>query len=330
MRFIIPNKLKHGDTIRVICPSSSAKTLTNEGKHIAKEKFDKLGIKVTFGEHINENDDLGSSPIESRIDDFHQSFLDQNVKAILALRGGYNSNQLLKYINWEIIKKNPKIFCGYSDITSLSNAIYSKTGIITYSGPNYLDFTQKLYFDYTLTFFIKCLLGKESYIIKSSTKWSEDKWHRDQINRNLVENKGYVTLNYGEGKAQGTILGGNLSTLNLLQGTEYFPDIADSILFIEDDSLSTPFMFDRDLQSLIHQPNFNRVQGLIIGRFQKNSNIDINLLRKIIATKKELEKVIILANADFGHTDPKFTFPIGGTGKVNFVKDKPVIKIIKH
>jgi muramoyltetrapeptide carboxypeptidase LdcA involved in peptidoglycan recycling len=264
--------------------------------------------------------------VESRVADFHEAFSDPKVKAILTVIGGFNSNQLLRYLDWEVIRKNPKIFCGYSDITALNNAIYAKTGLVNYSGPHYSTFGQELHFDYTLEYFKKCLMSENPFEILPSGQWSDDAWFKDQKNRNLIANNGWVVIN--EGEAKGTIIGGNLCTLNLLQGTGYFPDIDDSVLFIEDDSESVDHTFDRDLQSLIHQPGFEFVRGIVIGRFQNASKISLDTLTQIIKTKKEFNNIPVIVNVDFGHTDPKITFPVGGEVEIN-AKNKS-IKIIKH
>jgi len=125
-------------------------------------------------------------------------------------------------------------------------------------------------------------------------------------------------------------LGANLCTFNLLQGTEYFPDLKDSILFIEDDDMTLPITFDRDLQSLIHQPGFEKVKGIVIGRFQKKSEMPSDILVKIIKTKKELDNLPIVANVDFGHTSPMITFPIGGEVSLEAANGKINLEIVKH
>jgi len=323
-----PSKLKKGDEIRVIAPSRSLAIVLNDRRDVANKRFAELGFKLTFGKHVEEIDDFNSSKIESRVQDLHEAFLDKNVKAILTVIGGFNSNQLLRYIDWKIIKNNPKIFCGYSDITVLNNAILAKTGLVSYSGPHYSTFGQELYFDYTLEYFNKCLLSEEPFEIKPSGDWSDDPWYKDQKNRNLIKNEGFLVIN--EGRVSGKIIGANLCTFNLLQGTEYFPDLKDSVLFIEDDDESLPHTFDRDLQSLIHQPGFEEVRGIVIGRFQKKSQMTNDLLVKIIKTKKELDSLPVIANVDFGHTDPKITFPVGGTVEIIAEDDLFSIKILKH
>ena len=171
-------------------------------------------------------------------------------------------------------------------------------------------------------------MSDESFEVKPSKKWSDDEWYLDQNNRNLINNEGYLVIN--EGSIEGTVVGGNLCTLNLLQGTEYMPNLDRTVLFIEDDYESTPHTFDRDLQSLIHQPDFDGVGGIVIGRFQKKSKMSSELLTKIIKSKKELDNLPVVVNTDFGHTDPKITFPIGGTARISLAKNTTRIEILKH
>ena len=328
MNKIIPAKLKKGDEVRIIAPSRSLQLIGEETKQIANKRFEDMGLTLSWGKHVNEKDDFASSSIESRIEDLHDAFADQKVKAILTVIGGFNGNQLLRYIDWDLIKNNPKILCGYSDITALNNAFYAKTGLVTYSGPHYSTFGQKLHFDYSLEYFKKCLLSREPFDINPSKEWSDDEWYLDQNKRELMPNSGFFVIH--EGEASGTIIGANLCTLNLLQGTEYMPSLIDSILFIEDDYESAPHTFDRDLQSLIHQPDFGGVKGIAIGRFQKASKMSNDLLRQIIETKKELKNIPVITNADFGHSDPKITFPIGGSVTLNVFQNVVQLKIQEH
>ena len=325
---IFPDKLKKGDEIRVIAPSRSMAIISPEVQQIANNRFKELGFTFSFGQHVNEIDDFGSTSIASRVEDFHQAFADKNVKAILTVVGGFNSNQLLDYLNWELIKNNPKIFCGFSDITALNNAIFAQTGLVTYSGPHYSTFGQQLHFDYTLDYFQKCLLSEDPFEINSSPSWSDDPWYKDQDHRHLIDGNHFWFIN--PGTAEGTVVGANLCTLNLLQGTKYFPNISNSILFIEDDSQSDAATFDRDLQSLIHQPHFADVRGIVVGRFQNNSHVTQELLSQIIKSKKELDKLPVVANVDFGHTDPKITFPIGGSATLSASSENIKLVINQH
>jgi len=324
---IIPPKLQPGDEIRIVAPSRSLTLLSDDLVKIAIAKLEAQGFKVTFSKNCKESDMFMSSSIKSRVNDLHEAFRDKNVKAILTVIGGFNVNQILKYLDYELIKNNPKIICGYSDITALTNAITAKTGLITYYGPHFSNWGMKKEFDYTLEYFKKCLTSEEEFVIEQSPTWSDDAWYRDQENRNLLPNKGYLIINKGE--AQGEIVGGNLCTLNLLQGTEFMPSLKNKILFVEGDDITKAPDFDRNLQSLIHLPDFKDVKAIVIGMFQKGSEMTEEKLRYIIATKKELANIPVIANVNFGHANPIMTFPIGGTINLK-VDDKVELRILEH
>ncbi|PKL37146.1 LD-carboxypeptidase [Candidatus Peregrinibacteria bacterium HGW-Peregrinibacteria-1] len=327
---MIPPKLKPGDEIRVIAPSRSLSILSEEQIKEAQANFEKQGFRITFSRNCRESDIFDSSSIQSRVQDLHEAFADHRVKAIFTAIGGFNANQILEYLDYQLIADNPKILCGYSDITALTNAITAKTGLITYSGLHFSTWQMRKGFDYNLSYFQKCLIDDAEFAILPSDTWSDDAWYIDQENRNFIENEGFITLNPGE--AQGTIWGGNLCTLNLLQGTKFMPDISGSLLFIEDDDFAGAYFdveFDRNLQSLIHQPNFDKVQGIVIGRFQEKSAMNTKKLKHIIKTKSALSHIPIIANVDFGHTNPLITFPIGGTAQLKG-NNKVELKIIQH
>lgn len=328
MKAIFPEKLQKGDKIMVVSPSDSLKLMPGETRKIAEERFGKMGFQVSFAKNAEELDEFDSSRVRSRVDDVHEAFADKEVKAVFTAYGGYNCNQLLRHLDWDLIRNNPKVFIGFSDTTVLQNAIFAKAGLVTYSGPSYARFGQKLYFEYSLDYFEKCVTSTDEFDIQPSESWSDDWWLQNQEERKLVGNAGWVAINAGE--ATGTILGGNLNTFRLLQGTEYFPDLKDSILFLEDDSESKLVNFDRDLQSIIHLPGFSEVRGLVIGRFQNASNVKIDQLVKTLKSKEELRHIPILANVDFGHTDPIITFPIGGQAKMIVSGEKSTLRILRH
>jgi muramoyltetrapeptide carboxypeptidase len=325
---MFPRKLSSGDEIRVVAPSTSLRGISSTTREVALKNFAALNLRITYGENSEASDEFNSSSIASRIADIHAAFADPKVKGILTAIGGYNSNQLLRYLDYDLIKANPKIFCGFSDITALATAIYAKTGLVTYSGPHFSTFGMEKGLEYTLEYFGKCLMDTEPFAVKPSKKWSDDPWYRDQQNRKFIPNEGFLVIN--EGQAEGKLLGGNLCTLNLLQGTEYMPSLANTILLVEDDYESKPYYIDRDLQSLIHQPGFEAVKGLMIGRFQHGSEMEQEKLVKIIKSKQELMSIPVIANADFGHTTPQFTFPIGGKGKLSVVNGKVSFTVIEH
>jgi muramoyltetrapeptide carboxypeptidase len=204
MKTIFSKKLKIGDEVRVVATSESLSALwiTEEIKAIATSRFNELGLKLSFGEHISEIDEFNSSSVKSRISDLHNAFFNKNIKLIIAVTGGDNANQLLKYIDYGLIKNNPKIFCGYSDVNVLANAIYAKAGLITYSGPQFTSFGNKRDFDYSLEYFKKCLFSEEPFELNSSKKWSDDDWDIDQENRRYFDNQGHWTMNEGIGELE--------------------------------------------------------------------------------------------------------------------------------
>lgn len=316
---MIPQKLKVGDEVRIIAPSRSMAILKDDCINLAIERLESLGLKITFAEHVKDFDpDYMCTNAKDRAEDMNKAFADKNVKAILTVIGGFNSNQILEYLDFELIRNNPKILCGFSDITILLDTIYAKTGLVTYYGPHFSSFGMKKGFDYTFEYFKKMLLGEGEANVVSSENWSDDAWFLDQENREFVDNKGMFIIN--EGEAEGKIIGGNLCTLNLLQGTEYMPDISNSILFLEDDEMAGKLFlveFDRNLVSLIQLPEFKTVKGIVLGRAQKNSEMNREKWTKLIKSKPELEKIPVIADCDFGHTTPIITFPIGGKASLS-------------
>lgn len=326
MNRIIPKKLKKGDEIRIIAPSRSINVLSEDTINRATKRLEDLGLIVTFGKNVNKvfNEEYGCASIEDRVSDLHDAFKDKNVKVILAAIGGFNINQLLDYIDYDLIKNNPKIICGYSDITALTNAIYAKAGLVTYSGPAYSSFGMKKGFEYTLDYFKKMFFEDEDIEITSSDSWSDDAWYIDQENRTFNKNEGMTVIN--KGSAEGIIVGGNLCTLNLLQGTEYMPELNNTILFIEDDDLvGDEYLreFDRDFVSLLQCYKGKKLNGIVVGRAQINSKMNIDKW-KILFENKNLKDIPIIINANFGHTFPMITFPVGGQAIID--NGKIVIK----
>lgn len=305
---MLPNRLTPGDEIRVLAPSTSMAVIKGKQIENAVQCLESLGFNISFGKYVDEHDEFFSTSIKHRLKDLHDAFQDPNVKGILTAIGGYNVNQLLKNIDYNLIKNNPKILCGHGDITALQLAIYKKTGLITYSGPHFSTFGMKKTSAYTLQSFLEAVTNDAPFEIIPSNMWSDDKWYIDEEERQYHSNK-YMIIQ--EGTAEGKLIGGNLSTINLLQGTEFLPSIEDSIFFIEDDEESHPLSFERNLQALLHLPQFDKVRGIMIGRFQKGSNMTESALKRIIESKYELRGIPIVANVNFGHTDPITTIPIG-------------------
>ena len=327
MQKIIPQKLQPGDEIMVIAPATGIKILSDECIALAKQRFGDMGLKVSFAKNtIKENWDMGgSTSIENRIEDLHQAFKDKNIKAVFTAIGGNNSNQLLDYIDYELIANNPKILCGFSDITALLNAIYAKTGLVTFSGPHFSSFGMLKGIEYTIENMRKMLIEDGKNNLHPSTEWSDDLWFLDQNNRTFIKNDGYWELQTGV--AAGTLIGGNLCTFNLLLGTYYRPSfVKDTILFIEDTENSDIAAFTRNFQALIHQPDFTNVKGILIGRFQKKSNVTKEQLKFMVnRLGQKLSGIPVIANLDFGHSTPLLTLPVGGNAKIT--KNKITISL---
>jgi muramoyltetrapeptide carboxypeptidase LdcA involved in peptidoglycan recycling len=273
-------------------------------------RFTEMGLTLTFGSHVDERDPHNSSAVASRVEDLHAAFEDPDVAGILTVIGGYNSNELLPHLDWDLIAANPKVFCGYSDITALQNAILARTGLVTYSGPHWSTFGMRDHFEQTLQWFVEALLEEHPLQLTPSPTWTDDPWFMDQDTRHVRPNDGWWALQAGQ--ASGRIIGGNLCTLNLLQGTPYMPSLHDALLMVEDDFESTPAHFARDLTSLLQLPDASGVLGVVIGRFQEKSAMSRATLEEIVAGQSALSGLPIMGNADFGHTHPLFTFPIGG------------------
>ena len=306
-------RLQKGNEIRIIAPSRSTGVIRENVFCSALEYLQSKGYFITFSNHNKEVEYADSASVQSRVKDLHNAFLDRNVKAILTSIGGFNVNQVLEYIDYSIIKDNPKLICGYSDITALLNAIHAKTGLVTYHGPHFCTFGYLHNRDYTNEYFEKCVMGYNEYEIVPS-----------------IEAGNYTVIQ--DGHCEGRIIGGNLCTLNLLQGTEFMPDLNDVILFLEDDNIMGEYFtreFERNLQSLL-QVKQSRISGIVFGRFAQDCKLTVETVKQIVKSKKQLKDIPIIYNADFGHVFPFFTFPIGGIARIIAGGNKAKITIKQH
>lgn len=273
------------------------------------QRFEAMGINLEYGAHVDENDDFDSSSIASRLEDLHEAFADPSVDGIISVIGGFNSNELLPYIDWDLIAKNPKVFCGYSDFTALANAIHAKTGLLTYVGAHWSSFGMRDHFEPTGEWFRQATHELE-WSIEHQDKFTDDLWFMDQDSRTVHETDGPWIIT--PGAVSGKVLGGNLSTLGLLRGTGYMPDMTGAVLFLEDDGAEDIHEFGRNMAATLQAPGAEHLAGLAIGRFQLDSKITRPLLEQIIAKHPQLKNIPVVANLDFGHTSPMFTLPIGG------------------
>ncbi|WP_105207844.1 S66 family peptidase [Streptococcus suis] len=300
-------RLKKGDHIRVVSPSSSIERIGGfEANLAAKEKLEELGFKLSFSEHYFENDIFDSDPIASRVADLEAAFADESVDAILTTIGGFNSNELLPYLDFDLIARHPKIFCGYSDTTALLNAIYAKTGMPTYMGPAYSSFKMVQAQQYQTEAWLKAV-AQDSYELIPSPEWSSDAWYLPDAPRTFYPTEWKI---YNPGKASGIAIGGNISTLNLLTGTEFAPRPDNYILFLEEAEDDDYLIIARHLTALLQA--YPNPQALVLGRFPKETKMTEEILLAILDKHPILKKVPVLYDLDFAHTQPLFTITIGG------------------
>ncbi len=300
MKVIKPKKLRKGDLIGVISPASSPNELENIEKGV--KYLEGLGYKVEVGKNVGKVHGYLAGTDEERLEDLHSMFSNKDVKAIFNVRGGYGSGRLLDKINYGLIKRNPKIFVGYSDITALQMAFLKKTGLVTFAGPMVaVDFSSDDVDPFTEENFWK--------IISSSKKIGK-------INNPNSEK--FYTLTKGRG--EGNLLGGNLALLISLMGTDYQPNFNDSILLLEDIG-EDPYRIDRMFYQLKYAKVFSKIKGVILGRFVdcyiKNKEQPSLTLNDVISDYLEELKIPVIYNVKHGHIKENLTIPWGLKTKIN-------------
>ncbi len=325
---ITPPRLVAGDKVAIIAPSFTKSILPAAICETAVRAVRSLGLQVVWGSSTNLDNGRNTAPVAARLSDIAWAFGDQSVRAVWCLIGGFNANQLLDGMDWEVIARNPKVFIGHSDITVLANAIYAKTGLVTYYGPNLYSFASKEA-GYTLEYCRKVLMGTEIFTLQPPPEYSE--WGKGFRKEEEVRTDPSYSV-IADGSAEGVAIGGNAGTFFLLQGTEYMPRFAqDTILFLEDDDLAGKFTleeFDRRLTSVMQQPGANRfVKGLLIGGFQSGAKVDPLALAEVVGRIKGLAGKPVIANVPIGHIEPKCVLPIGGLVSVKAKGDQATIRI---
>lgn len=291
---MIGKKLKLGDTIGVISPASPEKIEVID-KGI--ETIENLGFKVKVGKNLYSKKGFFAGGDLERAKDIMDMFLDDNVKLILCMRGGYGSMRIIEYLDFEEIKKHPKLFMGFSDITILLNNIYQKSGLITFHGPmvssNLLD-------TYTLKSFLDTLtISKNEFNISNP----------DHLPMECSIN----------GISEGMVVGGNLCLICSTLGTPYEIDTNDKILFIEEIS-EAPYKIDRMLTQLLLNNKLQNCRGFILGQFKDCGlpNYDRSFtLEEVLEDRIFSLKKPTLNHFMSGHSYPKLTLPIGANVRID-------------
>ncbi|HFH9843704.1 TPA: S66 peptidase family protein [Streptococcus suis] len=298
--------------MRVVSPSSSIESIGGfEANVAAKKKLEALGFRLSFSEHYFENDIFDSAPIASRVADLEAAFANETVDAVLTTIGGFNCNELLPYLDFDLIAQNPKIFCGYSDTTALLNAIYAKTGMQTYMGPAYSSFKMEQGQQYQTTSWLNAVT-QDTYHLTPSLEWSSDAWYLPNAPRTFYPTEWKV---YNPGQASGIAIGGNISTLNLLTGTEFAPRPDKYVLFLEEAEDDDYLIIARHLTALLQ--TYPNPQAVVFGRFPKETKLTEEILLTILDNHPILKKVPVLYDLDFAHTQPLFTITIGGQVEID-------------
>ena len=303
---MIPSKLKKGDTIGVIAPSNYIEKDDLEYINASIALMEASGFKVKFGKYVFEDTlGYGTSP-EKRAADINWAFKDDEVKAIMCVKGGEDSNTTLDYIDYEMINKHPKIICGFSDNTSILNAIHEKTGLVTYHGPTFKSLTS-WETGYAYKQFIKTFVENTESLIMGEP---EDE---------------YTTIQAGQ--VTGELVGGNLSLFTKLVCGKYAVNLQDKILFLEELGFeAAPEMVNSNIYYLKQNGVFDKIAGLWIGNYEHPSKIS---LEKIIMNAIGDEyKFPIIKSDNFGHIDKKIIIPIGTKAEIN-TNEKIKIKLVE-
>ncbi len=302
---IYPGALKQGDTIGIIAPATSVTDPDELAK--AKESLNYFGLSAKFGKNILNGTGYKTRTVKERLDDLHSMFADKDVSAVFCLRGGYGSAQLLDKIDYDLIRNNPKIFLGYSDITAMHLAINKLTGLITFHGPVLLSG----FSNYTVEYFRKALFDKNPIgkVSNPDTKSGIRLIH--------------PTRTIKPGKASGKLIGGNLTLICSLMGTPYEIDTKGKILFMEDVG-EEPYRIDRMLTQLRLAGTLQSASGIVFGEcldcnsdgLQPSHIWDYSLGEVLDNILGKLD-IPVFYGLTIGHTSDQVTLPEGANASVD-------------
>lgn len=298
-------------TIGVVAPSRPLHAITPENIKIGVKNLEALGCYVRFGEFVHHSlHDVDSAKVRAR--DLMAMYADDDVDIIMAAIGGYNSLEVLPYLDYGFIRASGKPLVGFSDVTALLNAIYGKTGIATYLGPNFATFCQKQLPAYTTESFLAIMGAGQPVKLATSDKYADDLWYEDNSGRrNWKPNPGR-RIRF-DACFRGQLIGGNLETFLALAGTPYFPPTKGRVLLLEEANGKSSLAVRRELTQLQYMGVLDDITALVAGRFWGwIRSAEEAFWDDVAATVlKDLRKPIV-TNLDFGHTDPMCTLPIGG------------------
>jgi muramoyltetrapeptide carboxypeptidase len=306
MKIIKPKKLQKGDSVAIISPTGAVPDELKDQFNNGIKFLEELGLKVIVGKNALGRYYYSSGTTAERLSDIHDAFNDKNVKAVIMSIGGSTANNLLDKLDFGLIRKNPKIFCGISDGTTLLNPIFSQAGLITYHGPD-LIFT----FGQPITPQIKDNLLKTLFEGNAGQLQENSEWRGlDKLNENQKYN-GWQPIR--KGKANGKLIGGNVNCLIALDQTEFRPIYKNSILFLEAFMMNVEEL-DQAFTHFRQAKVFEEIKGLIIGHFYGSRMEDKRRDREIKDVILEITKDYsfpILEIGELGHNVENYVLPIG-------------------
>lgn len=281
--------LRKGDLIGIVAPASSIKPNVVEE---FKNSLEGLGFRVKVGKHVlEEYGDLAGSD-KARAEDINEMFSDKEVKGIFSIRGGWGSARILPLIDYDNIRQNPKVLMGYSDISALLVAVYIKTGLITFHGPMGYDYWDS----FTTNYFVQLLMENQKIVFQNPPLY------RDYLHT--------IT----KGKAEGIFIGGNLSVLSALVGTNYLPrNWKEYVLFLEEVSEET-YRIDRMITHLKLAGVLSSIKGFVFGQCKNCHPEDPSnsfTFQQVLEDHLKPLQIPSFSGAMFGHIAQKFTLPIG-------------------
>jgi muramoyltetrapeptide carboxypeptidase len=309
---IKPKRLRKGDLVGLINPAGA--TFHPDRAEIARETMAALGLRTRFGDHLLDRYGYLAGRDEDRAADINNFFLDPEVRAVLALRGGWGCNRLLPFLDFGLIRKNPKIVMGMSDITGLLLGIYAKTGIVTFHGPT----GGSSWNEFTTDQATRVLFDGEAITMKNM-EGTDDR---------LVQVKNRV-LRITPGTARGRLVGGNLTVLTALMGSDYLPDFDGCILFLED-VREEVYRVDRMLTQLKLAGVLEGIAGFVFGRCtdcEPTNRYGSLTLREVLNDHVAPLGIPAWYGSMIGHIADKFTVPVGVPAEIN--ADTGTIKLLE-